>query len=438
MSIIRSKPLLNMIWLSGDSIIRLGFGFLISVWLARYMGPNEFGLYNYAIAIIAIFTAVASLGMNGVTVRELVSKPDNSEVIMGSSFLLQISGSILASCLVVIFTLLLRPHEYDVLLVVLIMLPSVLFRSSDIIKYWFESNVTSKYTVIAQNIAFFISCALKIAIILLKGSYLLISLTVSIEALFVAIILFYIYYKKTSKIKWKVDSKECKQLLSQSWPLIFSGLALMLYMRMDQIMIGNLIDNAAVGVYSVAVKMIEVWYFFPIAIVSSFFPKIIKSKEKGEEVYNAKMQLLYDALVIIGLLLAIFITFVSSYIIIFFFGEKYSSSIDVIKIYAWVSIFYFLSSASGRWYINEKLQMFALTRNLLGLLVGAALNYILIPIYGIVGSAYATLIAYFCAAYLFDVSNSKTRISFYQKSKALWIPGAIFRLRKSLLNKGLV
>jgi O-antigen/teichoic acid export membrane protein len=150
------------------------------------------------------------------------------------------------------------------------------------------------------------------------------------------------------------------------------------------------------------------------------------------------MQLLYDALVIIGLLLAIFITFVSSYIIIFFFGEKYSSSIDVIKIYAWVSIFYFLSSASGRWYINEKLQMFALTRNLLGLLVGAALNYILIPIYGIVGSAYATLIAYFCAAYLFDVSNRKTRISFYQKSKALWIPGAIFRLRKSLLNKGLV
>ncbi|HAT1671270.1 TPA: oligosaccharide flippase family protein, partial [Raoultella ornithinolytica] len=126
MAIIRSKPLLNMIWLSGDSIIRLGFGFLISVWLARYMGPNEFGLYNYAIAIITIFTAVASLGMNGVTVRELVKRPDNSAVIMGSSFLLQISGSILACFLVVVFTSFLRPHEYDVLLVVVAMLPSIL------------------------------------------------------------------------------------------------------------------------------------------------------------------------------------------------------------------------------------------------------------------------------------------------------------------------
>lgn len=438
MAIIRSKPLLNMIWLSGDSIIRLGFGFLISVWLARYMGPNEFGLYNYAIAIITIFTAVASLGMNGVTVRELVKRPDNSAVIMGSSFLLQISGSILACFLVVVFTSFLRPHEYDVLLVVVAMLPSILFRSSDIIKYWFESNVTSKYTVIAQNISFFISCALKIIIILSNWPYLLISITVSIEALLVATILFYIYYKKTSKINWKVDSKECEQLLSQSWPLIFSGLALMLYMRMDQIMIGNLIDNAAVGVYSVAVKMIEVWYFFPIAIVSSFFPKIIKSKENSEREYNDKMQLLYDALVIIGITLAVFVTFISSYIIIFFFGEKYSASIGVIKIYAWVSIFYFLSSASGRWYINERLQMFALTRNLLGLLVGAILNYILIPIYGIIGSAYATLFAYFCAAYLFDISNKKTRISFYQKSKALWVPGAIFRLRKFLINKGAV
>lgn len=212
----------------------------------------------------------------------------------------------------------------------------------------------------------------------------------------------------------------------------------MLYMRMDQIMIGNLIDNAAVGVYSVAVKMIEVWYFFPIAIVSSFFPKIIKSKENSEREYNDKMQLLYDALVIIGIALAVFVTFISSYIIIFFFGEKYSASIGVIKIYAWVSIFYFLSSASGRWYINERLQMFALTRNLLGLLVGAILNYLLIPIYGIIGSAYATLFAYFCAAYLFDISNKKTRISFYQKSKALWVPGAIYRLRNFLINKGAV
>lgn len=431
--LLKEKSIINIIWLMSDSIIRLGMGLIVSVWLARFLGPNEFGMFNYAYAMIAIYAAVASLGMNGVVVRELVKGDVDNSTIMGTSFSLQIFGGILASLLVVITVMVLRPDEWNLMLAVLFMLPSVMLRSSDIIKYWFESTVSAKYTVIAQNIAFFISSFAKVMIMYWNGSYLSIAATVTLEALLLCILLFWFYAKKHS-LSWHFDFQEAKRLLSISWPLVLSGVALMLYMRIDQIMIGNIIGDAAVGIYSVAVKMIEVWYFVPVAIVSSLFPKIIKAKTLDEQDYHNKLQFLYDILVIIGYGLAIVMTFASDFIINYLYGPHYAEASILIKLYAWVSIFYFLSSASGRWYINEGLQKYALNRNILGLIMGVALNYLLIPIYGAKGSVYATLVAYGCAGYLFDALSSKTRIAFYQKSKSLWLPGALLRVKKSILG----
>ncbi|WP_109240863.1 flippase [Klebsiella michiganensis] len=433
--LVKEKSIVNVIWLSADSFFRLGLGFIVSVWLARYLGPNDFGMYNYAFAMITIYSAVASLGMNGVVVRELITGDVDTGVILGTSFFLQCIGSVIASVMVVMTTMLLRPDEWDLILVIATMIPSVLLRSSDILKYWFESIISAKYTVIAQNIAFFISAILKIIIILYNGSYLLISFTVSCEVLITAFLLYALYKRKKYKIAWKIELSEARRLLSLSWPLIISGVALMLYMRIDQLMIGNMIDNAAVGVYSVAVKMVEIWYFLPVAIVSSFFPKIIKSKKISEENYNNQLQFLYDVLVVFSVTLALVVTFLSDYIIHFFYSEQYFAASKLIKLYAWVSVFYFLSSASGRWYINEGLQKYALNRNLLGLGLGILLNYLLIPRFGAEGSVYATLIAYSCAGYFFDILSKNTRIVFFQKSKSLWFPGAVLRLKNKFMGR---
>ncbi|MGM0512484.1 MAG: flippase [Pseudomonadota bacterium] len=426
------KSLINMLWLSGDSIFRMGLGFIVTVWLARYLGPETFGLFNYALAIIAIYSSVASLGMNGVVVRELIKEPDNSGKIMGTSFILQLIGSFTATIFVILTIIMLRPNEPNILSIVLVMSPSILLRSTDVIKYWFESTISAKNTVIAQNVAFIISSLAKIIAMFCGLSYIVLAITVTLEAMVVALMLVLLYKRKKIKVQWVFDYPTLKKLFKQSWPLVFSGLALMLYMRVDQIMIGNLIDNAAVGVYSVAVKMIEVWYFFPIAIVSSLFPKIIKEKSISEERYNERMQFLYDIMVVLGVSLAFFATFLSDFIIGFFYGIEYQEAATLIKIYSWVSVFYFLSSASGRWYINEGLQMYAFSRNLFGLIICVLLNFILIPLYGTKGSALSTLIAYCCAAYLFDAFNHKTRISFMQKTRSLWLPGALLRIRKNI------
>ncbi|WP_325081797.1 flippase [Klebsiella aerogenes] len=427
---IKHKSFINIIWLSADSLIRMGLGFLVSVWLARYLGPENFGTYNYCLAIITIYVSVASLGMNGVVVRELIKNETNTSVIMGSSIVLQILGSIFSSAFVIITIYILRPNEWGVFLAALVMIPSVLFRSSDIFKYWFESKITSKYTVFSQNIAFFISSGIKIVVIYFGGSYLYVCATVSVEAIVVSLLLLLFYKKHGYVNKWEYNFSEAKRLLSLSWPLIISGVAFMLYMRIDQIMIGNMIGDSAVGVYSVAVKMVEVWYFFPIAIVSSLFPKIIKLREVDSAKYNQRLQFLYDLLVVISVCIALIVTFLSDFIIDLFYTTQYAEASNLIKIYSWVSVFYFLSSASGRWYINEGLQKYALNRNIIGLIMGVVLNYFLIPIYGSLGSVYATLIAYACAGYFFDIISNHTRIAFHQKTKALWLPGSFIRLVK--------
>ncbi|MDK7651739.1 flippase [Raoultella ornithinolytica] len=428
---IKHKSFINIIWLSADSLIRMGLGFLVSVWLARYLGPENFGTYNYCLAIITIYVSVASLGMNGVVVREIIKNEMSTSIVMGTSVVLQILGSLFASIFVIATVSILRPNEWGVFLAALVMIPSVLFRSSDIFKYWFESKVNSKFTVFSQNIAFFISSATKILIIYLDGSYIYICATVSLEAFIVSILLLFFYKKHGYENKWKYNFIEAKRLLSLSWPLILSGVAFMLYMRIDQIMIGNMIGDAAVGIYSVAVKMVEVWYFFPVAIVSSLFPKIIKLREVDINEYNKRLQFLYDLLVVLSVSIAVAVTFLSDYIIGFFYTQQYMEASNLIKIYSWVSVFYFLSSASGRWYINEGLQKYALNRNIIGLIMAIVLNYFLIPIYGALGSVYATLVAYACAGYFFDVLSSRTRTAFYQKTKALWVPGSFIRLVKS-------
>jgi len=435
MGVLRNRSFKNIIWLSGDSLIRMGLGFLVSVWLARYLGPEQFGLYNYALAIITIFVSVASLGMNGVVVRELIKDEHSHSTVMGTSFFLQLVGSIFASILVLLTIYLLKPGDWNLFLAALVMIPSVLLRTSDILKYWFESQVQAKYTVLAQSIAFFSSSIFKILVIFSGGSYIYICASVSFEALILTIGLIYFYSKKGMGKAWNYDFSEAKRLLSLSWPLIISGVAFMLYMRIDQVMIGNMLGASAVGVYSVAVKMVEVWYFFPIAIVSSLFPKIIKLREVSVEQYYERLQFLYDILVAISVLIALFATLFSDFIIELFYTKDYVTASSVIKVYAWVSVFYFLSSASGRWYINEGLQKYALSRNILGLIMGVILNYYLIPVYGILGSVYATLIAYACAGYFFDCLTHHTRISFIQKTKALWLPGSFIRLFR-VIKKG--
>lgn len=423
-----NKYLSNIKWLFSDTVIRLVLTFAVSVFVARYMGVSNFGLYSYLLAIFSIFISLSSLGMNGIVVRELVLT-NHPEKILGSALFLQRLGAVFTSVILILWVLFFNNNKHeDFIVIFFLILPTLLIQATNVYKYWFEFKVKSKFIVVAQNLSIFIGVVLKFIIIYQSLDYKYIIAVTIVEQL-ILVNMLTIFFKKNTDFVLKSDKKICFDLVNKSWPLILSGLAFILYIRLDQIMIGEILGISQVGIFSVAVKFIEVSFFIPVILMSTFAPMLVSLREKSISDYNKKMQRIYDLVSILGYLIIIFIFIFGELLIKYTFGAEYSDSTLQMKIYSFVCLFYFLNSVSGKWYINEGLQKVALFRNILGLVVAIVLNILLIPKYGLTGASLSTVISYVFSAYLYDFFDSRTRIVFYQKTHSLFVFGALNRLR---------
>ena len=218
---------------------------------------------------------------------------------------------------------------------------------------------------------------------------------------------------------WQYHRKVVRELLSQSWLLSLSSLAIMIYMRIDQVMIGQMLDDKAVGLFSAAVRISEMWYFVPMALASSVFPTIIASKKLSEAVYYARLQKLFTLMLWLAISVAVVVTFFRKLIIELLYGATYADSGIVLAIHVWAGTFVALGVASSGWFIVENLQRLNFYRTLSGAIVNIALNYLLIPKYGIAGAAVATVASYGMAAFAFDILNHQTRRIFWMKIRAI-------------------
>ena len=426
------KYLSNIKWLFSDTLIRLFVTFFMGVLTARYMGVENFGLYSYLLAIFSIFIVLSNLGLNGIVVKELVLREKHEEI-LGSALFLQRLASFIITLGLLFWAVNYNSENKDFLLLFLLMLPTLLIQSSNIYKYWFEYQVKSKFSVIAQNISLVCGLLLKLLVIILNMDYrYLVAITILEQVILVGIVVY--FFKIQTNFKLKINKSTCLDLLSKSWPLAISGLAFILYIRVDQIMIGEILGVSQVGIFSVAIKFIEVSFFIPIVLMSTFTPLLVALREKSIQDYNLKMQTLYDIVSVLGFFIIGFLLVFGDLFIKYTFGLDYLDAILQLKIYSIVCLFYFLNSVSGRWYINEGLQKVALFRNILGLVLAITLNFLLIPIYGLTGASISTVISYIFSAYIYDFFDSRTRVVFYQKTRALLLFGAIKRLKLEYLK----
>ena len=421
------KILSNIGWLFGDKVLRMGVGLLVGVWVARYLGPEGFGRLSYAAAFVGLFGAVATLGLQGIVVRDIVRDPDGADATLGTAFVLRLSGGLLAVALVLCAVTLARPDDDLARIMVAILGLALVLQSSEVVKYWFESQVRSRYTVWVENGAFLVMAAVKIVMILHKAPLLAFAWAVLAESVLVAAGLFAVYARLEGRLKaWKPRLDRAKSLLRDSWPLILSGLAVMVYMRIDQVMLGQMIGPEAVGLYSAAVRISEAWYFIPMAVVASVFPAIIEAKKKSEKLYYDRLQKLYDFMVLVSVSVALSVTFTATWIIQSLFGRAYEDASTVLSIHIWASPFVFLGVASGKWFLVENRQLLAFFRVFWGMVVNVLFNGILIVQYGAIGAAYATLLSQITAALLFDVFQKETRKMFKMKLKAFFILRMIY------------
>ena len=418
----------NIGWLFFDKILRMGVGFIVGVWIVRYLGPEQFGKLSFASAFVGLFGAFAGLGLQGIVVRDIVRNQTNNGEILGTAAVLQFLSGLISYGLIIGIFFWLRSEDTIGKMLVVILGSIMLFKASEVVVYWFESQVLSKYTVWVKNSSFLVFAIIKIWLILNNAPLISFAWVTIGEAFVVAILLGVVFVLRGPRLyNLQFTLERAKNLLKDSWPLLLSGISILIYMHIDKIMIGHMLDDEAVGIYSVAVRISEIWYFIPMIVVASVFPSILKTKERNEEQYYRRLQLLYDVMVLISICIAVPMSFLSTPLILMVFGESFVESGSVLAIYIWAGVFVFLGVASGKWFLAENLQNLGFMRTVIGMIINILLNLILIPTYGILGAAVATIFSQAFAAYFFDLIHVKTRKTFLMKTKSLSLFGMFKR-----------
>jgi O-antigen/teichoic acid export membrane protein len=410
----------NTSWMMGEQFLRIIAGLLVGIWVARYLGPEQFGLFSYVLAFTAIFGGIAKLGLDGIIVRELVNHPEKRDTYLGTAFWLKVFGAFLVMVIMVAivpFT----SNDSTTNTFIFIIAAGLVFQSFEVVEFYFQSQVLAKIVSICKVIQLALSSLIKVYLVLTQAELLYIVLVTAFDALSLAISYFIAYKIRKNPTFYKhFDFSIAKQLLKDSWPLIFSAIVVMIYMRIDQIMIKEMLGDYEVGIYSAAVRLSEAFYFIPMLITASLFPAILNAKNQSEELYKQRLQRLYTFMVWMAIAIALPMTFLADWLIVMLFGQAYQEAGQVLMIHVWASIFVFLGVASGKWFLTENLQKLALINTAVGATLNVLLNYELIPILGVIGAAYATLISYAAAAYFMNLAWLSSRGNFFMLSKSFW------------------
>ncbi len=418
------KILENFIWLSFDKVIKAVVGLIITAWLARYLGQENFGVWNYALAFIAISSALSTLGLDTIFLRDIVRNADNKNKILGSTFFVKAVSSLMAfiACIVVIYFI--RPHGDLTKLMVTIMAMSFLFQAFDVIDFYFKSQMQSRYVVYARNIPFLVISSAQLIFIINHAPLIMFAWLFLLESILAAILLIVLYKFKGGEFsRWKTDQETTTKLLKDGWPLFISFISSMLYLKVGQIMIGQMLDDRSVGIFSAALKIHEIPFSFLVLLTSVSFPKIVELYERDKELFFKRYSQVTSLYTLSSIVLLIILILFGKQIILILFGSDYLESYYPLVILS-VGLVFIYNGMLRSSYLsvtnNEKIIFYT---SLMSAVLNVVLNYILIRKYGILGSATAMLITHFVALFLSNYFFKATkRISFIQFE-------AFFRLR---------
>lgn len=410
----------NTAWLFVDKILRAIGELTIGIWVARYLGPEQFGLLNYAIAFVSMFSAFSTLGLNKIVVRDIVQVPTDKDEILGTAFGLRLLSGLGIAAIAIALILVLRPGETAIHWLVGFAAIALALQASEVVSFWFQSQVQAKQDIFARSSAYLITSAAKVGLIFARASVYAFGIVALLETFIRSVGLGVVYvFTGQPLLSWKFNLKRAKILLASSWPLILSGIAVTVYMRIDQIMLGQMIGDDAVGIYSAAVKLSESWYFIPVAIASSTFPMILQAKSSSQDQYHHRIRGLFRFTIRLTYLIVLSMTLLANPLISFTFGQTYIEASVVLSIHIWSGLFVSLGVIRELWMAAENLLNYSFLTTLLGAIINVVMNFFLIPQYESIGAAVATLISYFCAAFLACFFIPKTRPIAYIMTSAL-------------------
>jgi O-antigen/teichoic acid export membrane protein len=268
-----------------------------------------------------------------------------------------------------------------------------LFQPFQVIDCSFQAQIKAKYSSLAKSIALAISSLIKIYLVEIEANLLVFAIVYALDQVFIALFLLNVHFlKQQQSFLFSFDRTLVKPLLTSAWPMAMHALAGVLLMRVDQIMIQNMLDSRQLGLYAAATKFYEAWLIIPYILSVSLLPAIVKLKSRSKEVYEVNLARLIALLFWSGIIVAIFATIYSGNLILLAYGEEYIDAEAVIPIVIWAGAFTAVGSVSGRYLLVEHMEKKLAFRTIVAVVINIILNLVLIPNMGIKGAAMSTLV----------------------------------------------
>lgn len=384
----------NSLWILAEKVIRALLGLLVGAWVARYLGPQDFGELAYAVSFIAFFQAIVGLGADGVVVREISINKSKAGEILGTVFCLRFTAGLTCWLLALLDVVLENGFNDSLVSLVFFVGLTLVFQPADTIDLWFQSQSQSRRAVYAKLVTQLVSNAIKVALILASMPLLAFAVVTALEGLITAIGLIVAYKSFKTDEGWIFLKQTGFKLLKESWPYVMSSLSVAIYMRIDQVMIRNMLGATQLGIYAVAVPLSQVWFVLPMSLATSLAPYLARKKTLGEEAYYAFLLKIFRFFGLTAVLISLFMYAGSDYIVKFLYGDAYKDASLILGIHVFSCVFVFQGLAQSLWIVNEGKGIMQTYQTLMGAFTALTLNYVLIPIYGINGAAITAVLSY--------------------------------------------
>ncbi len=392
-SILKNRTAKNAGWIIGEKIVQMVISLVVGLLTARYLGPSNYGLINYGLSFIAFFSAFCTLGINSLMVKELVDNPEEEGKVIGTAIVLRGIASFLSAITIVSVVCIIDRDEPTTILVVALCSLGLIFHVFDAFRYWFQRHLESKFTVIAVFIAYVVTAAYRVILMITGQHVAWFALATSVDYICLALFLF-IFYRKNKGPSLSFSWDYSKQLLSRSKHFILSGLMVAIYGQTDKLMLKQMLDVTETGYYSTATAVNNMWCFILGAIIDSLYPSIMEAHKAGnEKEFNRKNRQLYAIVFYVSMAVAILFNIFAELVIFILYGEAYMPSAVPLRIVSWYTAFSYLGVARNAWIVSKNVQKHLIKIYATAAVGNVILNFILIPILGASGAALASLAA---------------------------------------------
>lgn len=393
LNLLKNKAAKNAGWIVGEKVIQMALSLVVSLLTARYLGPSNYGLINYASSFTAFFAAFCNLGINSILVKELVDQPDNEGEVLGTALMLQILSSILSAITIVAVVSIIDRDEPTTILVVALCSIGMIFHMLGTICRWFQRHLLSKYAAIATLIAYIATAVYRIVLMITQKSVMFFALATTVDHVVLAVLLF-IFYKKLQGQRLRFSWQCGKHLLSRSKHFILSGLMVSIYGQTDKLMLKQMLDVTETGFYSTATAVNNMWCFVLAALIDSLVPSIMEAHKNGNmPLFQKKNRQLYAIVFYVSMGVAVLFNIFAKPIIWILYGKEFLPAVNPLRIVSWYTAFSYLGVARNAWIVSENKQNHLIKIYAAAAASNVVLNALLIPRWGANGAALASLLA---------------------------------------------